>query len=214
MKQFVFPLLLSAFLLGSGLQTAHAQRGTVSKTVRTTKLVGIQEEYNQTESFRLTPAYEMLVTPMVAEVNVLSQEKRTFSGSARTDRPEGLAANQYLINKTNSTIELERAFEIIKSEVIYDFCAEYRADVIALPQFKIQQVLTEETDADGNTLLVPLEIRGKYVVTVQATGFPAIYKNFRTGTADDRWIKETLQAGKTSNEDTKYRTVESNTRVR
>lgn len=212
MKNLRIILLLACFTCLAGMPRLYAQRGSASKTIQTTKLVGIQEEYRQTESFRLDAAYEMLVVPMVAQIEVLSQEKKTFRGTARPDIPDGLASNQYLINKTSSPIELERAFEIIKSEVIYDFCAETNADVITLPQFKIKQAMVEERNEDGEPILMPLEINGKYVVNVQATGFPAVYRNFRQGTAEDIWIKQSLKMGQGSNEDAKYRIVENNTR--
>lgn len=84
---------------------AYAQRGA-SRTITTTRLAGVQETFEHTEAFSLEVGHEMLVTPLVASVKVLSRnndgktfEKKTFTGSARTDIPSGLAGNEYLVGK-------------------------------------------------------------------------------------------------------------------
>lgn len=207
-----FLLSCCVCLIFCATESAFAQRLAGSKTISSTKLEKVHDVYDQTESFRLDAAYEMLVVPMVASIDVISQEKRTFVGAARTDVPDGLQNNQYLIHKVFSQDDLDRELEVIKSQVIYDFCAEYNADVITLPQFKIKQLMVEQQDGEGNSIWVPQEVMGQYVVTVEATGFPAIYKDFRPGTADDAWIKALLMRGKVDNEDSVLRVNETTTR--
>ena len=99
-------LTVSLILTGIALFVCgdlFAQRGT-SRTITTTRLAGVQETFEHTEAFSLEVGHEMLVTPLVASVKVLSKnndgktyEKATFTGSARTDIPSGLAGNEYLV---------------------------------------------------------------------------------------------------------------------
>ena len=63
-------------------------------------------------------------------------------------------------------------------------------------------VRTAALDADGNdtSIDVPVERNGRYVMIVEAVGFPAVYSGFRDGTREDGWIKDLFRDGRIDNE--------------
>lgn len=216
-------LLAGALLLGTS--AAFAQRGA-TKTVTTTRLAGVQETFEHTEAFSLEAGHEMLITPLVASVRVLSKnndgktfERSTFTGKARQDIPSGLAGNEYLVNKLmDGKRVVDVDIDLLKAQVTYDFCRETGADLIVVPQFNIRhKTQTVSTvDSDGNPVRIeePIERDGKYVMIVDMVGFPAIYTGFREGTAQDRWIKEVYMQGHIGNEDAHIHVEETTTRTK
>ena len=208
-------LTVSLILTGIALFVCgdlFAQRGT-SRTITTTRLAGVQETFEHTEAFSLEVGHELLVTPLVASVKVLSKnndgktyEKATFTGAARTDVPSGLSGNEYLVGKLMDGKQVAAIdVNLLKAQATYDFCRETNADLIVLPQFNIRHKMhaVQTTDVDGNPVQVeePVERDGKYVMIVEMVGFPAIYTGFREGTPDDSWIKKLFKEGQIGNED-------------
>lgn len=213
MKKSVLIVCLSAFVCSQ----AFAQRAV--KTLSASKLVDVQQSLKQTESIKLETAHEMLVTPLVASVKVLTKnndgktvERRTFTGTARQDVPGSLAGNEYLVQLPQGKWVgefYERELDKLKAQVIYDFCRETGADLIVLPQFNIRPKtqLVDAIDADGNTVRSeqPVEHNGKYVMIVEAVGFPAVYTGFREGTPTDEWIKRVYKMGQNDPENKQIR---------
>lgn len=211
MKKSTLLLLLFATFAG-GTGQVCAQRSTTPKTVTTTKLVGIEETFEHTEAFTLESGHEMLIAPLVASVKVLSKnndgrtfEHKVFTGSARMSVPKGLASNEYLVNKLTDGKRITAIdIEMLKAEVIYDFCRETGADLIVAPQFNIRHktVQVAATDADGNDIMIdsPVERNDRYVMIVDVVGFPAVYSGFREGTREDGWIKDMFRSGQIGNE--------------
>lgn len=206
MKRFTVLLLLTGIGMVVGIEQASAQRGTASKTVTTTKLADVRETREVVESYMLDAGYEMLVLPTVAEVEVFADGEeagqktyshKTFVGSARLD---GLTGCEYLVDKQVDGKHVYIDFEMLKSQVIYDFCRETNADLIVMPQFSAHQKTHKvtATDADGNAIQVdePVEKDGRYVMIVSMIGYPARYTGFRAGNSNDKWIKELLRAGR------------------
>lgn len=216
MKKLAFLCMLLALFAGS-IETARAQRTTSPKTVTTTKLVGVEDTFEYTEAVKLESGHEMLISPLVASVKVLSNnndgrtfEHKVFTGSARVSIPNGLANNEYLVSKLSDgkrTTNID--IEMLKAEVIYDFCRETNADLIVAPQFNIHHktVQVAAIDAYGNdtTIDVPVERNGRYVMVVDVVGFPAVYSGFREGTREDGWIKDMFNRGQIKNETTHLR---------
>lgn len=223
MKKFPVYLLLAGIVLSAGIQAAHAQRGT-TKTITTTRLAGVQETFEHTEAFSLEAGHEMLVTPLVASVKVLSKnndgktfERATFTGSARQDIPQGLSGNEYLVGKLMDGKRVAAIdVDLLKAQATYDFCRETGADLIVVPQFNIRHKThtVTATDADGNPVRTeePVERDGKYVMIVDMVGFPAVYTAFREGTRDDSWIKQLFKQGQIDNENAHIHVEETVTR--
>ena len=67
--------------------------------------------------------------------------------------------------------------------------------------------LVDAIDADGNTVRSeqPVEHNGKYVMIVEAVGFPAVYTGFREGTPTDEWIKRVYKMGQNDPENKQIR---------
>lgn len=193
--------------------TAYAQRGATSKTVTTTKLANVQSTTEQVESYSLESGYEMMVTPLIASVKVLDDGKnpdgtkkfshKTFRGAARLD---GKTGTEYLVSKQTEGKRVYVDFDMLKSQVIYDFCRETGADLIVMPQFSARHKTHKVpmTDENGNSITVeePVEQDGKYIMEVDMVGFPAVYVGFREGTEHDGWIKDLFREGRIGNEDT------------
>lgn len=203
MKKFL--ALLSLAML-CGALTASAQR-PANKTFSTTHLVDISENAESTESFSLDPSYEMYVTPLVAEIEVLNLnggKHVTFKGTNRRDGKTGLL---YPLIKDQQSDGLFFDFETLKSLVIYDFCRETGADVIVLPQFSIRHATykSDGVDANGNRYKAGdrMEENGCYIMEVEMLGFPAVYTNFHTAKQSDFWIKESLVKGQVDNSKTR-----------
>ncbi len=191
MKKFIFPLLLSAFLLGSGIETAHAQRGA-AKTITTTRLADIQATYERTEATALEAKHEMLIEPLIANVEVIGRKNGTT-----TVFENRKFAGEYLMSK------IENVKGVNFNAVLDVLYTQLKASAIVMPQFKITHKLetvqvTDDTGA-ATTTEVPCERNGKYVMQVEMTGFPARYTGFRTGTEHDRWIKDLYLQGMLSN---------------
>lgn len=207
MKKSVLIVCLSAFACSQ----AFAQRAV--KTLSANKLVDVQQSLEHTESIKLEAGHEMLVTPLVASVKVLTTEKndttferKTFTGAARKNIPEGLSSTEYLVDfiegRGSGEYNQQQLMDL-KKQVIYDFSRETDADLIVFPQFSIYPKTKSENtvDADGNTVRkeVPIMQNGKVVMVVEAVGFPAVYTGFREGTEADKWIKSLYQAGENKN---------------
>ncbi|WP_418450210.1 hypothetical protein [Alistipes sp.] len=225
MKKLLIPLLLAGSVLFAGAPRALAQRGS-ARTITTTKLAGVQETFDHTEAFHLEAGHEMLVTPLVATVKVLSKnndgktyERATFTGASRQDIPSGLAGNEYLVSKVMDGKRVAAInVELLKAQVTYDFCRETGADMIVVPQFNIRHKMhvVNTTDSEGNPIKIeePIERDGKYVMIVDVVGFPAVYTGFREGTRDDEWIKKLFKQGKIENEEANIQVEETLTRVK
>ena len=184
------------FLLLCGTSFVSAQRNEPSGLKK--ELVNESETFSITESFRLEAGYEMMMIPVVASIKV-SETRQSFTGSSRTNIPQGLASNEYLIDVravnratrrySDPTQEL---IEGLKSEIIYDFCKETSADVIVMPQFSIRHKMaaTKVTSMDGSIIEVerPVKIDDKYVMIVDVVGYPGVYGAFRNGTPEDKWL--------------------------
>lgn len=225
MKKFLIPLLLTGVVPFTGIHGVFAQRGS-TKTITTTKLAGVQETFEHTEAFSLEAGHEMLVTPLIATVKVLSKnndgktfERATFTGSSRLDIPSGLAGNEYLVGKLMDGKRVAAIdVDLLKAQATYDFCRETGADLIVVPQFNIRHKthVVNTADAEGNPIKVeePVERDGKYVMIVDMVGFPAIYTGFREGTRNDGWIKELFKEGQIENEDAHIHVEETVTRTK
>lgn len=196
--------LLSFVLLCSATATVSAQRPTTTKTVSSTRLAKITETAERVESYALDASYEMFVTPVVADIKLIDADAsgackhRYFLGDKRSD---GKSGKQYTVPKHN----LDEEIDILRSQVIFDFCRETDADVIVMPQFSIRHARYTKNgvDADGNAYSMgdPIEDNGRYVMEVEMLGFPAVYTKFRPATAGDVWIKKTLLEKPKDNEE-------------
>ncbi len=225
MRKSTRSLLLAGLALLAGFHGAWAQRGT-TKTITTTKLTGIQETFEHTEAFSLEAGHEMLVTPLVATVKVLSKnddgktfERATFTGSARQDIPEGLSGNEYLVGKLMDGKRVAAIdVDLLKAQATYDFCRETGADLIVVPQFNIRHrtQIVDTFDSEGNPIKIeqPAERDGKYVMIVDMVGFPAVYTGFREGTRNDAWIKKLFKEGQIENEDAHIHVEETITKTK
>lgn len=203
-------LLLAACALLGTQNTAFAQRNNTPPNQPQTRLLEEIVTFEHTEAFSLESGHEMIVTPLVASVEVISKgndgrtfEHRVFTGSARHDIPTGLAGNEYLVSKFTEGDHFVIKTELLKAQVIYDFCRETGADLIVMPQFNIRHktMPIQAVDINGNPITVdkPVEYNGKYVMIVDAVGFPARYSGFRQGTQNDKWIKDLYRMGQISN---------------
>lgn len=140
MRKSLIYLLLAGAIPFTGMHDAFAQRGS-TKTITTTRLAGVQETFEHTEAFSLEAGHEMLVTPLVASVKVLSRnndgktfERATFTGSARQDVPAGLAGNEYLVGKLMDGRRVAAIdVDLLKAQATYDFCRETGADRSSFP---------------------------------------------------------------------------------
>ncbi|MCD8313431.1 MAG: hypothetical protein LUC24_04655 [Bacteroidales bacterium] len=179
-----------------------------------TRLESDVSTFESTESIRLdNVAHEMLVTPLIASVKVLNQNedgsctRATFTGRLRSDLPDGLNRNEYLAPKEYNDKDdiVGINLDLIRAQVTYDFCVENDADLIVLPQFSIhhrmQTVNTVNENGKQVKMDVPVEMNGKYVMVVEAVGYPAVYTGFRNGVADDEWIKQLYRIGMITVED-------------
>ena len=105
MRKSLIYLLLAGAIPSAGMHDAFAQRGS-TKTITTTRLAGVQETFEHTEAFSLEAGHEMLVTPLVASVKVLSRNndgkhlrEQPSPGQPGRTSPPGLAGNEYLVGK-------------------------------------------------------------------------------------------------------------------
>ena len=194
MKKFRCFVLLTGFVLALGVQNLFAQRTT--KTITTTRLADVQTTYERTEASALEAKHEMLITPLIAEVEVKSPTNRKFSGEYLMSKIENIKGQNF-----NAILEV--IYTQLKASAIYDFCIRENADLIVMPQFKITHKMesVQVSDDAGNTVMteVPVERNGKYVMLVEIAGFPANYTKFRTGKEDDKWIKDLYLKGTLSN---------------
>lgn len=103
MRKSLIYLLLAGAIPFTGMHDAFAQRGS-TKTITTTRLAGVQETFEHTEAFSLEAGHEMLVTPLVASVKVLSRnndgkhlrEQPSPGQPGRTSPPGWPATNTWL----------------------------------------------------------------------------------------------------------------------
>lgn len=218
MKRFSVLLLLTGIGLFAGIGVASAQR-SATKTVTTTKLADMQSTYERTEAIALEAKHEMLIAPLIADVEVISENGADGKSSFNNRK----FAGEYLMSKienvkgVNVNAVLEVLYTQVKASAIYDFCEQEHADLIVMPQFKITHKLekVEFVDEQGETIVseVPAERNGKYVMLVEMSGFPARYTGFRTGTKNDAWIKDLYLEGTLSNTNVDARLSEESSRV-
>lgn len=197
-RLFTFVAVILMFA-GSGNASAKAGKKSV---------VSSKQDVDRIDSFKLESGYEMLTLPLVAEINVDS-ERREFTGFGRKDKPASLSSREYLLEQVDSSTKwgdavLTQRIEILKARVMYDFCQEYDADLIVAPQYKsyIKTHTVKTTDDEGNPIEVeePVIYDNQWVVVVELKGYPASYYNFRSGSFEDRWIKDLFKMGRISNE--------------
>lgn len=218
MKRFSVLLLLTGIGLFAGIGVASAQRSG-TKTVTTTKLADMQSTYERTEAIALEAKHEMLIAPLIADVEVISDKGADGKPSFNNCK----FAGEYLMSKienvkgVNVNAVLEVLYTQVKASAIYDFCVQEHADLIVMPQFKITHKLEKVNfvDEQGETIVseVPAERNGKYVMLVEMSGFPARYTGFRTGTKNDAWIKDLYLEGTLSNTNVDARLSEESSRV-
>lgn len=218
MKRFVVLLLLTGIGMTVGIEQASAQRSS-TKTVTTTRLADMQSTYERTEAIALEAKHEMLIAPLIADVEVIADD--TANGKPSFNNRK--FAGEYLMSKienvkgVNVNAVLEVLYTQIKASAIYDFCAKEHADLIVMPQFKITHKLerVEFVDEQGERVVseVPAERNGKYVMLVEMSGFPARYTGFRTGTVDDKWIKNLYLEGTLSNTNVDARLSEESEKI-
>ncbi len=230
MKQFLCAALAGAAILAGSASLSAQSKSSSTSDANVTTTVGTEYEgitFDSTESIRLdNVGHEMLVTPIIASVKVITErhedgsyERATFTGKARKDVPKGLSGNEYLASVILEGRQIVGiTIDQIKAQATYDFCAEYGADLIVLPQFNIHhktQTLTGY-DKKGNAVQVdePIMINGKYVMVVDVVGYPAIYTDFRDGTVDDAWIKRLYLQGGQASGNRQLLNTESNTIIR
>lgn len=218
MKRFTVLLLLTGMGMIVSIDGAQAQRST-AKTVTTTKLADMQSTYERTEAIALEAKHEMLIAPLIADVEVISESGADGKPAFNNCK----FAGEYLMSKIenvkgiNVNAVLEVLYTQIKASAIYDFCAQEHADLIVMPQFKITHKLekAEFVDEQGVTIVseVPAERNGKYVMLVEMSGFPARYTGFRTGTIGDSWIKDLYLEGTLSNTNVDARLSEESSKI-
>lgn len=204
MKNLRIILLLAGFTCFVGTPRLYAQRGSASKTITTTRLADVQTTFERTEAIPLETQHEMLIEPLIASVEVLG----TGSGTAKQYTCKTFSG-EYLMSKIENVKGisfynlLEELYVQLKANVIYDFCTREKADLIVMPQFKIEHKMEMKTMNDENgtpvTAEVPCERNGKYVMQIEVRGYPAKYTGFRRGAENDAWIKELFMEGTLSN---------------
>lgn len=213
MKKYLVFLTIAMLLYATDAAAQH------QKTQTERRAVSVSVTQDRFESFSLESGYEMVVTPLVASIKVLSNaagrvEHRTFEGKNRSD---GEFGNVYKIRKQTVDAHGTLNFDFLKAQVVFDFCRETAADVIVMPQFsaRFRTNKVKGMDTDGNMVDIeqPVVDGGCYLIEVNMVGFPAIYTNFREATENDRWIKHMYNEGRIDTEDTEinihedYKTV-------
>lgn len=200
MKNLRILLLLAGFTCLAGTPRLFAQRGTTSKTITTTRLADVQTTFERTEAIPLETQHEMLVEPLIASVEVFGTGTepnkkytcKTFSGEYLMSKIEDVKGNYF-------SDLLDELYKQLKANVIYDFCTQEKADLIVMPQIKIEHKMETTTTNDENgtpvTAEVPCERNGKYVMLVEVRGYPAKYTGFRRGVKNDEWIKALFMQG-------------------
>lgn len=217
MKKFTISLLLAITVLFAGVHGAYAQRSS-TRTITTTKLADVQATYERTEATALEAKHEMLIAPLIANVEVITKSKTGTAGTFENRKFTG----EYLMSKienvkgVNFSAVLEVLYTQLKASAIYDFCIQEQADLIVMPQFKITHKMetVQLADETGSpvTTEVPCERNGKYVMQIEMTGFPARYTGFRAGTQGDKWIKDLYLQGTLSNSNVNAQLSEESSR--
>lgn len=203
MKHLRILLLLLGLACFAGTPCLYAQRST-SKTITTTRLADVQTTFERTEAIPLETQHEMLIEPLIASVEVIG----TGTGTAKQYTCKTFSG-EYLMSKIENVKGisfydlLDELYVQLKAAVIYDFCTREKADLIVMPQFKIEHKMEIATtkDENGNSVTgeVPSERNGKYVMAVEVRGYPAKYTGFRRGEPNDSWIKGLFMQGTLSN---------------
>ncbi|MCH5330027.1 MAG: hypothetical protein J1E04_03605 [Alistipes sp.] len=225
MKKTLIAAVLALFCAASADAQKPATAAPVTKTISSTKLANVSEKQEVFESYALDASYEMLVKPLLADIDILGEpnakgriEHSIFRGTAHSSEDPNDSGRYYLILKTtrnNNRREsyregesLSPEFQQLKSQVVFDFCRETGADLIVMPQFSARNVMVPQKDengaiildAEGKKLMVPKEVNGYYVMEVDMIGYPAVYKSFRPAEAGDYWIKNALKEKSVDNE--------------
>lgn len=180
MKKIFF--IISLALLSSGVygqNPTHAKKSFSSKHLKSLRKVT-----NLTESYSLEVGHEMLVTPLLASVKLVSIDGKEQVTPIVFKKEYPLAVEvvgQKRVVRKND--HLSPILSQLKTEAMFDFCRKYNADLIIMPQSKIcyKTEVKNEIDEKGNevTVDVPVVVDGKYIVEVCIAGHPAIYTNFR-----------------------------------
>ncbi len=203
MKKLKISMLLAGSILFAGFHSAYAQRSS-TKTITTTKLADVQATYERTDAIALEAKHEMLIAPLIADVEVRKGKNGTEAFESCKFSGEYLMSKIENIKNANFSTASEILFTQLKASAVYDFCIQEQADLIVMPQFKITHKMetVQFADENGNAVAteVPCERNGKYVMQVEMTGFPAHYTGFRTGTSADNWIKDLYLQGTLSNQ--------------
>ncbi len=162
---------LSILLTGLLLLSGHAVRAQRDNT-----RVNENYWYNSTAARNLEASHEMLVTPLLADVEIRKEngvEKRvTWEKEYRVD-----------ISATDTW--KAQTIDQLKRQALFDVTNDYDADVIVGALISAQTV--DEND-DGMTD----RAGDQYKVMIRIIGYPANYRNFRPAKQTDRWIKDQL----------------------
>lgn len=160
-------LLLTGLLLLGGCHCAFAQRET--------QKINENYWYNSTAARNLEPSHEILVTPLLADVEVQvkgPEGRRTFD-------------EIYYVDADYTRESKDRFITELKKQALFDFSNRYNADVI------IGALISTQTIDDDKDGLVDRE-GSRYKVRITIIGYPANYVNFRNAKESDRWVKELL----------------------
>ncbi len=161
-----FSICLAGLLLFAGIGQARAQRESVR--------VNENYWYNSTAARNLEASHEMLVTPLLADVQLQECGRQVF-GEDRF----------YYVDVDATDAWKAQTIDQLKRQALFDFTKEYKADVIVGALISAQTV---DEDHDGQ---VDRE-RSRYKVRITISGYPANYVNFRNAKATDGWIKDQL----------------------
>lgn len=174
-------LLLFSLSLLVCISPAIAQS---KKSFSSRQLKSISRATSLTDSYSLEVGHEMLVTPLLASVKLVQVDGKEQSRPIVFNKDYALPVNavgkKHIFRKSD---HIDPILSKLKTEAMFDFCREYNADLIVMPQFKIRYKTERITETNERNLVVtvdvPVIVDGNYVVEVCVAGHPAVYSNFR-----------------------------------
>ncbi|MDD2961751.1 MAG: hypothetical protein PHR45_06695 [Muribaculaceae bacterium] len=128
--------------------------------------------YNSSTPRNLEPNHEMIVTPLIADVEIIN-------GVATFER-------NYNVDLIYSVATRVQMIEEIKKRAIFDFSEQQNADII------IGSMISANTLQDANGYTKRSDDGKSFILNIKIKGYPARYANFRNATEKDRWIKNML----------------------
>ena len=153
--------ILFAGMLLLGCQAALAQRESTR--------VNENYTYTSTAARNLEATHEMLVTPLLADVQIQTGGRQVFN-------------KDYFVDVNSSDTWKSQMIDQLKRQALFDFTNEKNADVIVGALISAQTVDRNsdgQSDRDGD----------RYKIKITITGYPANYVNFRNAKESDLWVK-------------------------